>query len=56
MVSLGHNELSMCREGSKIQARYFRHECIRSVWASGMELLAKGNQVMQWNWSIQAER
>ena len=27
----------MCPEGSKIQARYFRQECIRSVWASVME-------------------
>ena len=29
-------------EGSKIQAWYFRQACIRRVWASGMELLAKG--------------
>ena len=28
-------------EGSKIQAWYFRQGCIHSVWASGMELLAK---------------
>ena len=35
--------------------QYFRQACIRSVWASGMELLAKGNQVMWWNWSIQAK-
>ena len=32
-----------CLEGSKIQAWYFRQACIRSVWASGMELLAEGN-------------
>ena len=32
-----------CPEGSKIQAWYFRQACIPSVWASGMELLAKGN-------------
>ena len=32
-----------CPEGSKIQAWYFWQACIRSVWASGMELLAKGN-------------
>ena len=44
-----------CPEGSKIQAWYFRQACIRSVWASGMELLAKGNWVMWWNWSIQAK-
>ena len=32
-----------CLEGSKIQAWYFRQACIHSIWASGMELLAKGN-------------
>ena len=32
-----------CPEGSKVQAWYFWQACIRSVWASGMELLAKGN-------------
>ena len=32
-----------CPEGSKIQAWYFWQACIRSVWTSGMELLAKGN-------------
>ena len=32
-----------CPEGSKIQAWYFREACIRSIWASGMELFAKGN-------------
>ena len=32
-----------CPEGSKIQAWYFRQACIRSIWASGMELFAKGN-------------
>ena len=30
---------SMCPEGSKIQAWYFRQACIYSAWASGMELL-----------------
>ena len=44
-----------CPEGSKIQAWYFWQACIRSVWASGMELLAEGNWVMWWNWSIQAK-
>ena len=34
----------MWPEGSKIQAWYFWQACIRSVWASGMELLAKGNK------------
>ena len=33
----------MCPEGSKIEAWYFQQACIRSVWASGMELLAKEN-------------
>ena len=32
-----------CPEGSKIQAWYFWQACFRSVWASGVELLAKGN-------------
>ena len=32
-----------CPEGPKIQAWYFRQACIRSIWASGMELFAKGN-------------
>ena len=32
-----------CPEGSKIQSWYFWQACILSVWASGMELLAKGN-------------
>ena len=45
---------SMRPEGSKIQARYFRQACIRRVWASGMELLAKENKVMRWNLSVQA--
>ena len=44
-----------CPEGSKIQAWYFRQACIRSIWASGMELLAKGNKVMWWNWRIQGK-
>ena len=30
-------------EGSEIQTWFFRQAYIRSVWASGMELLAKGN-------------
>ena len=33
----------MCPDISKIQAWYFQQACIRSVWASGMESLAKGN-------------
>ena len=33
----------LCLEGSKFQAWYFRQACIHSVWASGMELLTKGN-------------
>ena len=32
-----------CPEGPQIQAWYFRQACIRSIWASGMELFAKGN-------------
>ena len=32
-----------CPEGSKIQVWYFWQACIRSVWTSGMELLAKEN-------------
>ena len=36
-----------CPEGSKIQAWYFRQACIRSIWASGMELFAKGNYAMK---------
>ena len=31
----------MCSEGSKIQAWHFSQVYIRSVWASGMEMLAK---------------
>ena len=32
----------MCLEDLKIQARYFREACIRSVWAPVMEMFAKG--------------
>ena len=32
-----------CPEGPQIQAWYFRQACIRSIWAPGMELFAKGN-------------
>ena len=46
---------SMSPECSKIQARYFRQGCIRSVWASGMELFANVNQLMRLNWNIQAK-
>ena len=44
----------MCPEDSKIQTRYFWQACICGVWASGMELLAKRDKVMWWNWSIPA--
>ena len=46
---------SICPEGSKIQAWYYRQACISNVWASGFELIAKGNWIMWLNWSIEAK-
>ena len=37
----------MCPEGSKFQAWYFRQAFIRSIWASGMELLPNYGYVMK---------
>ena len=46
--SVRSHEGSVRSEGSKIQARQARQECIRSAWASGIELLVEGKSVIRW--------